>query len=388
MNKISAMGVLLLCMYSCVEPFHPEIHDTVELLVINGNITDRPGWHTVEVSLSAPLNEPHFIPVSGCVVRVENDNGQGVTYAESQPGIYGADLEESFLHVNQAYKLFVFTPDGNEYQSDFDPLLQCPPLDAVYYVKETQETENSNVSYYGLRFFVDVIGEAEDSRNFLWKMKETYEYHSLEKFDFYWDMFDLTAYDPPSDSLLICYRSRHIPELHTASSRDLTSNELHGFPLNYVSNQSPRLGIAYGLFISQYSLSDEAFLYWDKMRNQLSEAGGLYDKQPSGSEGNIYNVNDAEEQVLGYFYSSQVQENWVIFKNRNDFSVQPFIYNCDTIATWPEDLREPLPPNYLFSIDSLDEVILPPLITGWKCLDCRDWGGVLEPPEYWNENDW
>jgi len=386
-SKLSLIGILLLCMFSCIEPFQPEIDETADLLVINGNITDRAGWHSVEVSISSPLNEPGFIPVTGCIVRVEDDKGQGVTYDESRSGIYGANLDESFLVVDRAYKLYVFTPDGNEYQSDFDPLLSCPPVDTVYYSKEKQKTENSNVTYSGLQFYVDVIGEAGDSRNFLWKLNETYEYHSYENFDYFWDMFDLKFYDPPSDSLWICYRSRQIPELFTASSRYLIVNELHGFPLNFVSSRSHRLGIAYGLFVSQYSLSDEAFLYWDKMRNQLSESGGLYDKQPSGSEGNIYNVNDPEEQVLGYFYSSQIQENWVLFKNRGNFSVRPFTYNCDTLETWPSRLRDPLPPNYLFSIDSNDEVVGPPFVTGRHCLNCTDWGGVLEPPEYWNKDE-
>ena len=120
----------------------------------------------------------------------------------------------------------------------------------------------------------------------------------------------------------------------------------------------------------------------------MSESGGLYDKQPSGSEGNIYNVNDAEEQVLGYFYSSQVQENWIVFKNRGDIPVRPLTYDCDTVFTWPDRSDYYYFPNYLISIDTIYDEPVPPFFSGPKCLDCRAWGGILEPPEYWNEYDW
>ena len=117
----------MLCTVSCIEPFQPEIKESQDMLVINGSISDKPGWHFVEISRSSAYNDPGFIPVKGCVVRVEDQNGRGVTYSEYQPGIYRADLDESFLGVNNAYKLYVYTQDGEEYQSDYDSLLACPP---------------------------------------------------------------------------------------------------------------------------------------------------------------------------------------------------------------------------------------------------------------------
>jgi len=145
-SKLPGIGIILLCAVSCIDPFHPEIKETQDLLVINGSISDRTGWHSVEVSRSSPYNEPGFIPVSGCVVRVEDENGRGVTYYEYQPGVYWANLEASFLGVNRAYKLLVYTQDGEEYQSDYDSLLACPPIDSLYYEIELQESDDPNIT--------------------------------------------------------------------------------------------------------------------------------------------------------------------------------------------------------------------------------------------------
>ncbi|MFC2081476.1 DUF4249 family protein [Bacteroidota bacterium] len=115
MSKLLHIGFHLLCTYSCIEPFHPEIKEMQDRLVINGSISDQPGLQFVEVSRSSPYNEPGFIPVKGCVVRVEDENGQGLTYSEN--------------------------PNGFAYLG-------------------------------GLQFYVNVKGESGDSRNFLWKLED------------------------------------------------------------------------------------------------------------------------------------------------------------------------------------------------------------------------
>ncbi len=383
MSRYPGIGLLLFCTVSCIEPFQPEINETQDLLVINGSITDQPGWHFVEVSRSSPYNEPDFIPVNGCVVRVEDETGQGVIYSEYRPGVYRADLDESFLGVNKAYKLYVYTQEGEEYQSDYDSLLACPQVDSLYYAIESQETDNPDITYYGLQFYVDVKGKKGESRNFLWKLEESYEYHAPYFIQYYWNEDSLQEFDPPIDTLSICYRTQSIPELYTASTRYLVGNKLNKYPLNYVSGRTLKLKIKYGLMVSQHSLSNDAFIYWEKINSLMTETGGLYEKQPAGSEGNIFNINDQEEQVLGYFYASQEQEKWTIV--RDTFYFHFYDYSCaiDTVVNF-DDMGGSF---YLISLDQEDEVGPPYGYANRFCFDCRERGGSLEPPDYWNEDE-
>ena len=380
------MGLLLFFTVSCIEPFQPEIREMQELLVINGKITDQPGEHFVEVSRSSSYNEPGFIPVEGCVVRVEDNEGKGFTYSEYKQGGYRVDLDERFLGINKAYKLYVYTPDGEEYQSDYDSLLPCPAIDSLYFEVERQETNNPELTYHGLQFYLNVEGDKDDSRNFLWKLEESFKYVSPYYLQYFWDGLVLHEFDPFVYKN-ICYKTLTIKELYTTSTIDLSANELSKYPLSYVSNKLPKLKWIYCLMVYQHSLSNDAFLYWEKMKNQSTGTGGLYERQPSSSDGNIFNANDEDEQVLGYFYASQIREKRILVENTFDFAIPNYDCSLDTI----HDLAEfNSYPSYLIGLKEVPggKRVGPPFGYAYQaCFDCELSGGTTEPPDYWEKDE-
>ena len=50
-------------------------------------------------------------------------------------------------------------------------------------------------------------------------------------------------------------------------------------------------------------MSLEAFAYWEQARVQLARGGGVFDPPFAPVVGNIRNVNDPSEVVLGYFHA-------------------------------------------------------------------------------------
>jgi len=376
-------GFILLIIASCIDPYHPRLTETQDLLVVNGMITDKPGEHIVEISRSAPFDDPVFIPVEDCVVQVADDKGTTVAYTENSPGVYTAYLDNDFLGTNKAFKLYVFTPDGREYQSEYDSLLACPPIDNLYYEVESRETEDPDYSHYGLQFYVDVKSSGNQSGNFLWKLEETFEYHSSYIIQYYWDGIDLVEF-LPKDSLYTCYKTQPIHELHTASTRYLVKNELHKYPLTYVSNQSTRLLVKYSLLARQYSLSNNAFNYWDKLNNQLTGQGGFYEKQPFTSDGNIFNVNDPDEMVLGFFYASQVKKKRIMVDKSLDFYIHYERCLLDTVES-PYEI--PAFFNYVISLNPLRPDGPPYGYASPECFDCELKGGTIKPPDYWDNYD-
>lgn len=378
------MWLFLLNAFSCVDPYQPEIGEVQDLLVVNGNITDEPGEHIVEVSLSSPYNSPENIPVPGCVVHVEDNFGEGKTYLETSPGIYSANLDKPFLAVGKAYKLFVFTPDGGEYQSDYDSILPCPDFTSLEYRVEVSETEDPEKDYYGIQFYADSKGDGGDSRNFLWKLVEAFEYHSPYWIQYIWDYGDFIRFVPATDSLLRCYTTQQVKEVYTASTTYLLENELGDYPLSYVSNRTNKLRYKYSLLATMHSLSEDAFVYWDRITASQREGGSLYETQPSGLTGNIYNVIDPEEKVLGYFYASQPKSRRLTTKERFEFPIPTLTCSLDTV--W--DLNE-LSPDHFHYMISLSEMLSgPPYGTGDRsCFNCLEHGGVLEAPEYWFDDD-
>jgi hypothetical protein len=53
--------------------------------------------------------------------------------------------------------------------------------------------------------------------------------------------------------------------------------------------------------VRQLSISKDAFEYWRRVRELVNNTGSVFDSPPAQIKGNLYNVNDSEEVVLGYF---------------------------------------------------------------------------------------
>lgn len=373
------VSILISLVYSsCIDPFQPVIEESQEVLVINGVITDRPGMHQVIVSRSSPYNDPVFMPVSGCVVRVEDDRGNMAVYSETEPGIYGSYLDASFLEVDRSYSLYVITTGGKTYQSDYDTLLACPPIDSIYFEVKSQGTSDPEKTLHGIQFYNNVTGTITTSRNFRYLLNETWQYTSPHVAAFIWSGGPvLPNY---TDSIHTCYMSNSILELFSASTRSLSVNDLKRNPLNYVSNETPRIMIRYSLLVEQQSLTNEAFHYWEKMKAQSGDAGGLYESQPSSTTGNIYNINNPEEKVLGCFYATQQQRKRLVVDNDFDFVVPRYTCELDTVNSISE-LKTDFP-YYLISINEMG--VGPPYLWGnQSCFDCRLYGGTTEKPDYW-----
>jgi len=382
LSKWTIIIVFLVLCTRCIEPFEPEIEEKSEMLVIDGKITDSEGIQTIIVSKSSPYNNPRFQAVSGCVVRVEDDSGNGTTFLENEDGVYQSYLEPDFMTAGKAYKLLVFTPDERTYESDYDSLLLCAPIDSLNYKVEVQPTSNPQITYYGIRFYADVKGSLEESRNYLWTFEETWEYIAYHRIQYIWDGRIFQNHTPALHGFKICYLTSLLENFEVGSSSLMGSNEIRQQALHFVSNQTQRLQEKYSLLISQHSLSHDAFLYWEKMRAQAGDTGGLFETQPSSSRGNIYNINDPDEKVLGYFFASQVQEKRLTVSDDFEFPIAMFDCPLDT-ANSLEDFGVNYP-YYMYSLSPMGRG--PPYAYSNKeCHDCTYRGGVTTKPEYWDD---
>jgi len=380
-NWIIAILLLLVCS-GCIEPFEPEIDQTRDVMVIDGKITDAQEIQTVTISRSSSYNDPQFRPVSGCVVRVEDDSGNGITFTENGDGLYQTHPEPGFMAVGKAYKLLVFTPEGQAYESDYDSLLASAPIESLSYKVEEQPTSHPRISYYGIRFYANMKGSLEDSRNYLWTYEETWEYLSPLPIQYIWDGKEFQDYSPQLHEFIHCYMTSRLNDFQAGSSALLAKNEIHQQPLNFVSNQTPRLDEKYSLLVSQHSLSYDAFLYKDQIKAQTGDTGGLFETQPSAARGNIYNINDPEEKVLGYFFASQVKQKRITVSDNFDFFMARF--DCPVDTAYNLDDFGIDYPYYMYSLSLMGKG--PPFgYSDRECHDCRYRGGVITKPDYWDD---
>jgi len=373
--------LLLLVSKACIEPFEPVINEAQEVMVIDGVITDQSGMHQVTVSMSSPYGEPEFRPVGGCVVSVQDDLGNVEFYSENWEikGIYEAWLDEPFLGVGKSYSVQVVTSSSNIYVSDYDTLLSCPPIDSVYFFEEVSGGEDPDDVWQGLQFYNDVRGFDGGTRNYRWKAIATWEYHSPYTAQYVRYKGQNIPYI--EDTVSACWLTETIETVYAASTQLLSENNIYQNMLHYVSDQTPRLADRYSLLVEQYSLTDQAYTYWEKLAAQSANSASLYETQPSSSQGNIYNTNGSAEKVLGCFYATQIQEKR-IFVEWEELSFSAGAYTCrlDTLfnnGTFMYDKYY-----YLISLNPLGPG--PPWMGGArKCFDCTERGGDNEIPDFW-----
>lgn len=72
--------------------------------------------------------------------------------------------------------------------------------------------------------------------------------------------------------------------------------------------------LPYYLQVEQYSMNETAYEFWRRASELINNSGGVFDKPPVTVRGNMRNVADPDEQVLGYFGASAVSAKSVYFR--------------------------------------------------------------------------
>ncbi|PLW94406.1 MAG: hypothetical protein C0591_13035, partial [Marinilabiliales bacterium] len=192
---------------------------------------------------------------------------------------------------------------------------------------------------------------------------------------------------PDADSLYTCYKTDVVQGIYTFSTAGLSETAVNGLPLNYVTTDTRMLSIRYSLLVKQYTVTDEAFTYYNSLQAISSEQGALYAQQPYQVKGNIKSTINPDEPILGYFLVAGIDEKR-IYVNRPPSDQVEFYYSVCVLGDadfdafgfirWTDRRTWPL---YVTTSTSGRRAL-----PHQDCLDCRRHGGTIEKPEFWTDN--
>lgn len=385
MYRISITEILALtglCLTSCITPYQPDLPPgAVSKYVVFGLVRDDKEYHTVTISRASPVSDPAFIPVTGCVVMISDDRKNRFTMQESpaEPGVYVAHIPVQFLSPGKSFRINIITPDGTAIESDFDRIPPCPETGAVYYEPDEEISELTGLPVKGIRFYTDLDAREYQSRYFKWDITETWEYRVDYPREWYYDGTVHQIY-PPDYSRKVCWSSERIEEIFTLSTANLGENWYPKFPLHFVSSQTSRLLYGYSLLVELSSLSEEAYYFWDQMRINSTGLGGLYGKQPLSITGNLHNVADPGQEVLGFFGASSVKSKRIFIRDIPGLDIEFGSY-C-TPAPLKYGFREISPDDYPAWLMGDKETFYMVLLSN-DCVDCLTYGGTNIKPDFW-----
>lgn len=365
---------------ACIEEFNPEINNYENMLVVDGGISDQEGPHTVRLSLTSSVANPEFIPVDDAEVWVVDDMGNRIPFMETEPGTYQSNASIKGV-VGRAYKIEVQTAGGKSYDSEFELMKTPIGIDTVYHEIVIRQESGYDYDLYGYEFYVDTKPGEERENYFKWDLDATYQYQSEYTIRWYYDG-ELKWFHGP-DSLFNCWKSYKVGSIFVAGTSALSDPVIIKYPFHFVSTESRLLSVRYSLMVKQHNISREAFEYWQEVNKQNGDDATLYATQPHFIRGNVYNIADPDELVVGYFTVSSLDE-MRIFVDRPPYYV-PMRYPVCTLSeadfmAYGDLFR--MDPSY-YPIYAIETNGGRRAVPNQNCVDCRRKGGTIEKPGFW-----
>ena len=285
------IGFFQLIILGCVTKFIPVIEEDQKLLVVEGLITDQPEVYSVKLSWSMPVgSKPKVMPAGGFKVQVQDDLENIYGFNEtSDTGTYSSDKETFQGVVGRTYTLQINAGSDASFHYSYESIpvemKAVPPIDTLFYEKViiNEETPTSG-PVEGCQIYLNSFDPEGKCIYYRWDYSETWKFEI-----------------PYNVENQVCWITYNSAKINIKNTSVLSEDRINRYPLYFISNETDRLYVRYSILVNQYSLSQEEYTYWEQLNSITQDVGSLYDIMPSSIQGNLFCIEDPEQQVLGYF---------------------------------------------------------------------------------------
>lgn len=376
---VPGIVIVLMC---CVEPYElPVGEGKVHFLIVDGFLNTADGTVNVNLLRATTITTANFPVESGAAVALEDSDGDQIFLNESTPGRYTGTASVVF---DNTYRLYIRTIDEKEYRSAFISIKPTPEIKEVGWKAYPD----------GTQIIVDTEDVTNSTHYYRWTFEETWEYHSRYHSYWYFNESGMPAPRNRDQMVDICYRTVASTKIFTTTTAGFTEDRVNDYELPFLPVGTEKLGYGYSILVKQYAITKETYEYLEKLKKTSQDQGGLYTPQPSTVKGNIINIADPTEVVLGYFDAGQAVEKRISIKPQ-DLPAHLRKLTPDSQICY-EDTARLTQLNFL--VNSKDFLLVNRYVDDmnefedWdtvytysfkECVDCRLKGGVTSKPGFW-----
>lgn len=322
---IILFAIILIC---CKKAYNPEV-TTINgnYLVVEGLINTGADSTFIKLSRSVILADKNTSKVeTGAVVTVESSTNESYPLVEKlKTGVYGAPPLN--LDNSKKYRVRIKTAKGVVYLSDFVEAKVSPKIDSISW-----STDNG-----GLQLYANTHDAANNTHYYRWEYAETWEFTSKFASGFKADGKQIVPRNILTENIHDCWGNSNSSTIVLGSSIKLTQDVIYKAPLTFVTSESEKISHKYSLLVRQYALTKEAFEFWQLLKKNTENLGSIFDAQPSQLTGNIHNIANATEPVLGYIGAGTVEQKRILVpRDQLPNWVTKYPYSCeepDTVYT-------------------------------------------------------
>ena len=279
-NKISLIFSLYLAMMcsGCIDPYETIVEEGEQRLVVQGEITSADGPYQVVLSYSGNYSKlvdgvTEFI--SDAYVCIHDDHGNCSELFEDTRGIYKT-LDNGFKgEIGHSYYVEIILPNGKRYLSEPELMIRPPEISRIY----AEYHEETDLDPEGFYVYVDVEDPSDQVNFYKWETVSWYLY----------------SWDP-------CWR--RVPDFspfNIESDKNINGNKIARQLVKIVPYNGR---LPYVVTTYQLGLSEPAYNFLKNLNDQINLTGSIFDPPPTFIWGNIKNVEDPDEIVLGYFIAA------------------------------------------------------------------------------------
>jgi Domain of unknown function (DUF4249) len=285
---------------SCVDSFDAGLKTNIRKLVVDGEISNKPGPYRVTLQNSSPFGTSDFAPPPfNATVSITDNLGNTETLKDFGNGKFETNTTQGV--IGRSYTLEIKIGDKKIYKSTPQTIKKPVPIDKIY--TEYVPYKGTSEVYIGgeMHVFLDTNDPATSGDYYRWNYTnyeqldyclETVNVNDAGRFYFQYFCCD------PCWAINYCPGCIYLASDQYTNGKKINRQFIGKFPYNSVFSKF--------INIEQKSLTKENYFYWKEIDGQINNSGGIFDTPPANIQGNIFNKSDPSEQVLGFFAATGI----------------------------------------------------------------------------------
>lgn len=311
----------LLITQACQEIYYNDDLDASERIpCIDARLTNTIDHQYVKLYYARPYNVDGYEDVSGAIVKIVDNSGNEYIFNELYKGYYQTDRGYLVGEIGKIYTLEIELPDGKIIKSQPQQMPDSIGMDKVSYNLTTEKhvyTDNngefqtgytegyayyitprqplSQKTYYRLKSDFYVYSTYVDAFDFLIQYPDESGDSTIEARIFKNTYHDCYEFFTNNDLPLVGELSQ---QLNLSESERTKKTQ---FLIKDYSQYTSNTFVEWIILADIYSISAEAYNYYNSLNEQLTAPNRIYDPIPNQLNGNMFCSSDTTQKVLGFF---------------------------------------------------------------------------------------
>jgi hypothetical protein len=356
----------------CREEYDFPLKSSDRSVMIVEGVLNVSGPTSITLSQSMKISESaQFKPLLLAQLTVEGKDNSTQTLTPAGAGNYiHSNLS---LNTGSEYRLRIKV-NGKEYLSDWVQPKQTPPIDSINWKRVPE----------GLQVFVSTHDPSNRSRYYKWDYDETWQINAYYFPNYKWTGGTTIVPLDPSVAPYSCWKHAKSNTIIIGSSAQLQSDVISQLPAYHIPLLSEKISVRYSVLMKQSSISKAAYEYLSLMKKNTESLGTIFDAQPSELRGNISNVADPSEIVIGYVMASSMSERRIFVTSGEANWSYPQTCESISVVNHPDSIAKYVPVYLPWGgIESGPGAVTEYFMSFPTCVDCTKRGGSLTKPSYW-----